>query len=245
MFCKFRLKRLSGSWRRRVRRIGRSLEYNPIWMYIPKHFQEIRTDILHEFIRAHSFGALVTLSLDGLVASHIPFLLDSEPAPLGTLRGHVARANTQWRDSSPEVAALAIFEGPHHYISPNWYPSKAEHGRVVPTWNYAVVHAYGPLKSFDDRERLLGIVRSLTDLHEAAFPEPWKLEDAPEEFIDGMLNAIVGIEIPVARLEGKWKVSQNRPDTDRRQTAHKLRALGTPESAAMACLIDAVFAGAL
>ncbi len=167
------------------------------------------------------------------------FILDSTPAPLGTLRGHVARANTQWRDSSPDIAALAIFEGPHHYISPNWYPSKAVDGRVVPTWNYAVVHAYGSLRVFDGREQVLGIIRDLTDAHEATLPSPWKLDEAPGEFIEAMLNAIVGVEIQVTRLEGKWKVSQNRPEADRRGTAQELRALGTPESEEMAQFIEA------
>jgi transcriptional regulator len=207
-------------------------------MYTPRHFEESRTEVLHEFIRGHNFAALVTLGPEGLCASHIPFLLDPDPAPLGTLRAHIARANGQWRGVSPE-AALVIFAGPHHYISPNWYPSKAEHGRVVPTWNYTAVHAYGVLRTFDDPEHLLGIVRDLTNLHESSLQAPWKVEDTPPGFIEGILPSIIGVEIPITRLEGKWKVSQNRPDADRRETAQQLRALGTSEGKAMARLVEA------
>lgn len=184
-------------------------------MYVPSHFAESRIDVLHDLIRAHPFGALVVLAADGIDANHIPFEIDPEPAPFGTLRGHVARANPVWRSSSSQVDALVLFQGAHAYISPAWYASKKEHGKVVPTWNYAVVHAHGPLRVIDDRAWLLQFVAKLTDRHEAARNDPWKVTDAPADFIDTMAAGIIGIEIPISRLTGKWKVSQNRPEKDR------------------------------
>jgi transcriptional regulator len=207
-------------------------------VYNPQHFREERIEILHGLIRAHSLATLVTLNASGLEASHVPLLLDPDPAPRGTLRGHFSRANPQWRDFSADVPALAIFSGPQHYVSPSWYPSKREHGRVVPTWNYAVVHAYGPLRLIEDEERLRGIVRELTRTHEAGSERPWNVEDAPKEFVDGQLKAIIGIEMAIERLEGKWKVSQNRPEADRAGVAAALRSLGGAESAAMGDLVD-------
>jgi transcriptional regulator len=184
-------------------------------MYVPSHFAESRVDVLHDLIRTHPFGALVVLASGGLDANHIPFEIDPEPAPFGTLRGHVARANPVWRDFSAQVEALVLFQGAHAYISPAWYATKKEHGKVVPTWNYAVVHAHGPLRVIDDRAWLRQFVGKLTDRHEATRSDPWKVTDAPAEFIDTMVAAIVGIEIPIAKLTGKWKVSQNRPEKDR------------------------------
>jgi transcriptional regulator len=184
-------------------------------MYLPKHFEETRTETLHELIRARPLATVVTLAARGLEANHIPLEIDPEPAPFGTLRGHVARANPIWRDYSPGVDALAIFVGPDAYISPSWYPSKQDGGKVVPTWNYAVVHAYGPLRIVDDAAWLRGFVEKLTNRHESRRAAPWKVSDAPADYIDKMVGAIVGIEIPIARLEGKWKVSQNRPARDR------------------------------
>jgi transcriptional regulator len=200
-------------------------------MYLPAHFREERVDVLHRFIEAHGFATLVTMGPDGLIANHIPLVLDPKPAPLGTLRGHVAKANPLWRDSLPEVSALAIFQGPSAYITPSWYPSRQETGRVVPTYNYVVVHAHGPLRTFDDPARLEQHVRALTDLHEAAFPEPWKIEDAPADFLQSMLKSIVGLEIPIERLEGKWKVSQNRLPADSAGAEAGLRANGCPAMA--------------
>jgi transcriptional regulator len=200
-------------------------------MYLPAYFREDRVEVLHRFIGGHGFATLVTVGADGLIANHIPMVLDPEPAPLGTLRGHVARANPQWRDSLPDVAALAIFQGPSAYVTPSWYPSRQETGRVVPTYNYVVVHAHGPLRTFDDPALLEKHVRTLTDLHEASFPEPWKVEDAPADFFQAMLKNIVGIEIPIARLEGKWKVNQNRLPADRAGAEAGLRASGCPAMA--------------
>lgn len=184
-------------------------------MYLPKQFEETRVEVLHELIRACPLGALVTITAGGLDANHVPFEIDPEPAPFGTLRAHVARANPVWRDVASGGEALVIFRGPDGYVSPAWYPSKTETGKVVPTWNYAVVHAHGALRVIDDRAWLRAFVEKLTDRHEAARPEPWHLTDAPADYIDSMVAAIVGIEMPITKLIGKWKVSQNRPAQDR------------------------------
>ena len=197
-------------------------------MYLPAHFREDRLEVLHDFIRRQSFATLVTLGADGLIANHIPLVIHPEPAPLGTLRGHVSKANLQWRDSLPDVDALAIFQGPSAYISPSWYPTKNETGRVVPTYNYVVVHAHGPLETYTDPARLEQHLRTLTDHHEAAFPIPWKIENAPADYFQALLKSIVGIEIPIQRLEGKWKVNQNRTPAERTGAIAGLRAMGCP-----------------
>lgn len=206
-------------------------------MYLPKHFEETRVDVLHGLIRAHPLGALVTLTAGGLEANHIPFEIDPDPAPFGTLRGHVARANPLWRDFSSSVDALVIFQGPGTYVSPSWYPSKLEGGKVVPTWNYAVVHAYGPLRPIDDPGWLRAFVEKLTDRHEAGRKAPWKVTDAPADYVDKMVTAIVGIELQIARLAGKWKVSQNRPARDREGVVAGLQERGDEASRAMAELV--------
>jgi transcriptional regulator len=192
-------------------------------MYLPKHFEESRVDVLYELIRAHPLGALVTLTPSGLDANHIPFEIDPEPAPFGTLRGHVARLNPVRRDLASDVEALVIFQGPGLYISPAWYATKEETGKVVPTWNYVVVHAHGTPRFIDDRAWLRDFVTKLTDRHEAGRPDPWKITDAPADYIDGMLRSIVGVEIPISRLVGKWKMSQNRPAQDRDGVVEGLR----------------------
>jgi transcriptional regulator len=206
-------------------------------MYLPKHFEETRIGILHELIRAHPLGALVTLAPNGLDADHIPFEVDPDPAPFGTLRGHIARANRLWRDFSRDVEALAIFQGPGTYISPSWYPTKRETAKVVPTWNYAVVHAHGPLRVIDDRAWLREFVERLTTRHEAERRDPWKVTDAPSDFIEKQLGAIIGLEIPIARLIGKWKVSQNRPPHDRAGVIEGLLQEGRQSAEAMADLV--------
>jgi transcriptional regulator len=206
-------------------------------MYLPKHFEETRIQVLHELIRAHPLGALVTLTPSGLDANHIPFEVDPAPAPFGTLRGHIARANPLWRDFSRDVEVLAIFQGPGTYISPSWYPTKKETAKVVPTWNYAVVHAHGALRVIDDHAWLRGFVEKLTNRHEAARRDPWKVTDAPADFIEKQVGAIIGLEIPITRLIGKWKVSQNRPPHDRDGVVRGLSQEGGPAAAAMADLV--------
>jgi len=203
-------------------------------MYNPPHFQEQRTEVLHQLIREHALAALVTLGPDGLIANHVPLILDPESGPLGTLRGHLSRMNPQWRDSLPSVPALAIFQGPSAYITPSWYPSKDAGGKVVPTYNYIVVHAHGLLQTFEDPRLLETNVRALTDLHEARFASPWSVSDAPADFIQAQLKGIIGIEIPISRLEGKWKVSQNRVSADRRGVRDGLRQVGDSAGLALA-----------
>ncbi|HYD81706.1 MAG TPA: FMN-binding negative transcriptional regulator [Paucimonas sp.] len=209
-------------------------------MYIPSHFEERRAEVLHRLVAEHSFGTLVTLGSGGLGANHLPFELDPGAGPLGTLRAHVARANPVWRDCAGEVEALAIFQGPGAYVSPSWYPAKQEHGKVVPTYNYIVVHAHGPIRVIDDPVWLKALIERLTDTHEAGRPVPWKVADAPADYIEKMLGAIVGIEIPISRLQGKWKASQNRGAADRRGVAQGLLAAGGEQAAAMAAAVMAM-----
>ena len=201
-------------------------------MYLPKHFEEARPEALHELIRAHPLGMLVTLNDAGLQANAVPFILDADPAGgPGILRAHVARANPLWRETRSDVEALVVFQGPQAYISPGWYPSKAEHGKVVPTWNYVMVQARGTLRAIDDADWLRAFVTRLTTKHEAVQARPWAVTDAPADYIDTMLRAIVGIEIPLTALIGKWKVSQNRPAADRAGVVAGLNAVGQPQSA--------------
>jgi len=206
-------------------------------MYLPKHFEETRVEVLHGLVRAHPLGALVTLGADGLEANHIPFEIDPDPAPFGTLRGHVARANPVWRELSRGADALAIFQGAATYVSPSWYPTKQEGGKVVPTWNYAVVHAYGPLRAVDDPAWLRAFVERLTNRHESGRTAPWHVTDAPADYVDKMVTAIVGIELPVTRLLGKWKTSQNRPARDRAGVVAGLEQDGGDAARAMAALV--------
>jgi len=183
----------------------------------------------------------VTLGGEGLVANHIPFILDAEAGALGTLRGHVARANGQGRDVRRDIDALVIFQGPQSYITPSWYATKQETGKVVPTWNYAVVHAYGVLRAIEDGDWLKDQIERLTASQEGVRAEPWAVSDAPGGFIEAMMKAIVGIEIGITRLEGKWKVSQNRPAADRQGVVDGLRAekvQGSEESIAVAQLVE-------
>jgi transcriptional regulator len=206
-------------------------------MYIPRANEETRTDILHDFMQKEAFATLITLTSHGLLASHLPMVLEKDGSSLGLLRGHVARANPQWSDHDASVEALAVFSGPHHYITPNWYPSKHEDGKDVPTWNYVTVHAYGPLRVIRDEEWLMQHLQELTDQSEADAEEPWKLSDAPELYVRSLLNGIVGLELPISRLEGKWKVSQNRTREDRAGVVAGLTALDTPASCAMRQLV--------
>ncbi|HJT06834.1 MAG TPA: FMN-binding negative transcriptional regulator [Stellaceae bacterium] len=206
-------------------------------MYLPKDFKEERVPAMHEAIRQARLGTLITLGPDGMEASHIPMLVDPEPAPFGTLKGHIARANPQWRRATSGVQALAVFLGPDAYITPAWYETKRQSGKVVPTWNYVAVHAYGSLEFYEDADRLLALVTRLTETHEAGRAQPWAVSDAPKDFIAGMLKAIVGFELPIARLEGKWKMSQNRPAADRAGTIAGLTAEGGEKDVAVADIV--------
>ncbi|AIY39921.1 FMN-binding negative transcriptional regulator [Collimonas arenae] len=207
-------------------------------MYIPKHFDEPRVDVLHDLIRARPLSTLVTLSPDGLNANHIPLLLSTEPAPFGTLRGHVARANPVWQNFTKEIEVLAIFQGADAYITPSWYATKAETGKVVPTWNYAVAHAYGTLRPIDDAAWLRAHLEMLTAHNEAAFEQPWHVSDAPRDYTDKLITAIVGIEIVITRLSGKWKVSQNQPEKNQATVIEGLRARESQEFLDMAALVE-------
>jgi transcriptional regulator len=200
-------------------------------MYVPSHFAENRLDLLHRAIRAAGLVTLVTTGADGADASHLPMLLDAEPSPLGRLVGHVARANPQWKATPGGSTALVIILGPDAYVTPSWNPSKRATGKVVPTWNYVALHVHGVVRFFEDREALLDVVTRLTDRHERARPRPWKVADAPHDYIDGMLKAIIGVELTITRIEGKWKASQNRDAGDRRGVAEGLRAEGAREMA--------------
>ena len=202
-------------------------------MYDVEAFREPRVEVLQALIQAHPLATLVVSTAQGLEANHLPLLIDAEPAPFGTLRGHVARANPLWRVFDRDREALAVFQGPQGYITPSWYPSKAQHGKVVPTWNYAVVHAHGPLIIHEDAEWLRKLVTRLTRSRESLREKPWQVTDAPPDYIDAMLKAIVGIEIPVRRLQGKWKMSQNRLPQDREGVIESLQAQGDAQSLAM------------
>jgi transcriptional regulator len=194
-------------------------------MYLPKHFEETDRSTLHRLIESHPLAALVTLGDGELVVNHIPFMVDAAAGAHGTLRGHVARANPVWRQFSASVPTVAIFQGPESYITPSWYPSKAEHGKVVPTWNYAVVHVHGVPRVIEQAAPLLALVTALTVHHEAKIGSGWQVSDAPPDYIDQMVASIVGVEIPIGRIEGKWKVSQNRAAADRAAVALALDAL--------------------
>jgi transcriptional regulator len=206
-------------------------------MYLPAHFKEERLPVLYGLVRSHPLATLVTLGAEGLTANHIPLLLDPERGEHGTLVGHVARANPVWREHRPEVDALAVFAGAQSYVSPSYYPSKRQTGMVVPTWNYAVVHAWGALRIIDDADWLRAFVIRLTDTQESGKHLPWKVTDAPDAFIEKQLQAIVGIEIPIRRIEGKWKVSQNRPAADREGVAAGLHSAGDAQAMQMADLV--------
>jgi transcriptional regulator len=207
-------------------------------MYIPRHFEETRLPVIHGLIDAHPFGTLVTTGPSGLIASHIPMVLEREGKELGVLRGHVSRANVQWKEFSADVDALAIFSGPHHYITPTWYEEKAVTGKVVPTWNYAVVHVYGRVSIHEGADWLRAHLERLTNIHEAGAATPWKVADAPEEYVSAMMKGIVGFELAITRLEGKWKASQNRSERDRLAVAEGLSRLGTEDSRAMKAMVE-------
>lgn len=208
-------------------------------MYQPPHFREDNLAVQHALIKAHPLGLLVTFGSTGIEANPIPFVLDPSASALGTLKAHLSRANAQWRNFDPEQEALVIFQGPETYITPSWYAAKREHGKVVPTWNYAIVQARGRLTIKDDPDWLRQQIGALTNLQEAPRSEPWNVSDAPAPFVAAQLKGIVGIEIEIARIEGKWKVSQNRAEADRLGVSAGLRLSEDDASQRMADLVDA------
>jgi transcriptional regulator len=205
-------------------------------MYIPPAFREDDLAALHGTMREARLANLVTATAEGLIATPLPLIVAPEEGPYGTLYGHVARANPQWK-LPPTGEAMALFMGPDAYVSPSWYPSKQEHGKVVPTWNYVAVHAYGSVEFFDDPERLLDVVTRLTALNERPRAQPWAVTDAPESFIRAQLKGIVGLRLPITRLEGKRKMSQNRSAVDRAGVAAGLAASSRHSDRATAALI--------
>ncbi len=210
-------------------------------MYLPAHFAESRPEVLQRLVLEHPFGLLVTQDANGVTANSVPFFLDADPASgPGVLRAHVARINPVWREARTDVDSLVVFQGAQAYVSPVWYPSKAEHGKVVPTWNYIMVQARGAARFIENRDWLHAFVTRLTDAHEAGrvaraggdAAAPWAVSDAPADYVESMLRAIVGVEIVLSSLVGKWKVSQNRSAADRAGVARGLGEVAGDDAAA-------------
>ena len=204
-------------------------------MYIPEAFREDRPEALRALIEEHSFGTLVSRCEGEFFASHLPLLLDPDRGPHGTLLGHMARANPQWQGFREGEEVLAIFQGPHAYVSPSWYETELS----VPTWNYAVVHACGVPRLMEAGPALRDLLERTVSTYEAGRPDPWTIDHLPAPFVEKLMEAIVGFEIPIARLEGKLKLGQNRSEADRAGAAAGLRAAGTPLGLAVAELMDA------
>jgi transcriptional regulator len=206
-------------------------------MYNPAPFAEDRIDILHALIGRHPLAAVVTCGASGPEATHVPVVLHTGIGPQGVLRCHVARANPHWKSIEIAASVLAIFQGPQHYITPSWYPSKQQHGKVVPTWNYLAVHVRGRARLFEEQALLVEHLHELTAQNEAGFETPWSVSDAPADYVGALSKAIVGIEISIDSIEGKWKVSQNRPEADRHGVAAGLTSIHSPASLEMAELV--------
>jgi transcriptional regulator len=209
-------------------------------MYTPKAFEVTDLAMLHAAMKQSGLATLVTISTNGLVATHLPLLLDETRGEYGTLTGHVSRANVQWKETDPDAEALIIFLGLDSYVTPTWYPAKQETGRVVPTWNYSAIHAYGRITFIEDPEWLRTIVTELTKKHEASFPAPWQVTDAPAVYIDSQLKAIVGFEFQIVRLEGKQKFNQNRSVEDRLGVIQGLRELEDERKTQVAELMEGI-----
>lgn len=207
-------------------------------MYVPAPFVETRIEVLDELIAANPFATLISNGPDYPYATHVPMYLERQSTSEARLRCHLARANPHWRIIESASSVLAIFSGPHHYVSPSWYPSKQVNGRVVPTWNYIAVHATGTARLFEGAE-LIDHVAELTRRNEAGFAQPWSAADAPREYIEGLTKAIVGVEISVRNIEGKWKLNQNRSEADRAGVIERLEALATDASLQMAAIMRA------
>jgi len=208
-------------------------------MYVPKMFREEDAEALHAAMREIGAAAVIGQGPDGMVATHVPVELDTSAGGNGVIRCHFAKPNPHAATIESDGELLVIFQGPQGYVTPNWYPSKHQTGKAVPTWNYVAIHAYGTATTYDDREKLKAHLAALTNHFENSYAAPWKIEDAPDGFIDDMCRAIVGIEIEITRLEGKWKMSQNKSVTDARGVVNGLRAQGGDTSIAIADLIEA------
>ena len=206
-------------------------------MYEPPLHRQDDVAAQHALIRRHPLGLLVSHGPQGLVANAIPFLIDADAGKFGTLRAHMARANGQWRDLADAGEALAVFQGPEHYVSPSWYATKREAGRVVPTWNFVMVQARGVARAIEDEAWLRRQIAALTQSQESSRPAPWAVGDAPEDFIAAMVKQIVGVEIEIADIRGKWKASQNRSPADRAGVVEGLTADGDAEALAMAAIV--------
>lgn len=207
-------------------------------VYVPKFNEESDIETLHSLVKSKPLGAWSAMADGEIVVNHIPFMLHEGRGELGTLVGHVARPNKIWQSFSADVDSVVVFQGDQAYITPSWYPSKHKHGKAVPTWNYAVVHAHGVPKVIEDCGWLLQHVNELTDLHERDQTLPWKVSDAPDEFIDKLLSAIVGIEIPITKLTGKWKLGQNRPEPDKLGTIAGLMSNEDAQSQGLARMLN-------
>lgn len=207
-------------------------------MYVPKNFEQSDIEVLHDLIVTYPFATLVTMASNGINANHIPLHLVKDKGQYGTLQGHVARANPVWFDIDNDVETLIIFQGPNSYITPSWYPTKQEYGKVVPTWNYVTVHAYGKLRVIDDPVWVKSQLELLTAQQEESFNKPWAVSDAPIEFTNKMISAIVGIEILITKLTGKWKVSQNQPALNQAGVVEGLKSLSTSEATKVAALVE-------
>jgi transcriptional regulator len=207
-------------------------------LYIPKFNEETDISVLHSLIKENPFGAWTTVSQGEITINHIPFVLHESRGEFGTLIGHVARKNPIWKAFSKEMQSAIVFQGHNAYISPSWYPTKHEHGKVVPTWNYAVVHAWGTPKIIEDRDWLLAHVKEMTQIHEKGQTLPWKVSDSPSEYVGKLLGLIVGIEIPISRLKGKVKLGQNRSEPDKLGTIAGLMSKGTDQAKGLADLLN-------
>ena len=214
-------------------------------MYNPSHFVESRVEVLQTLVRAYPLATLITLSNGGLVANHIPMVVRQNGSPFGMLVGHVARANTVWSATDFTVPALVCFQGPQAYISPSLYATKQEHGKVVPTWNYVVVQASGPLTIHDDPVWVRAQVTELTQQQEASRATPWSVDDAPRDYTDAMLRVLVGISVPITTLTGKWKVSQNQPAANQASVVQALAQSPHDQAHAMAQLVQQAAQAAL
>jgi transcriptional regulator len=195
-------------------------------MYQPPAFREDRLEVQHDLIRAQPLGLLITAGPSGLMANLIPFLINPETSPRGTLRAHFSRANPHWRELAAVEECLVVFQGPQDYVTPSWYVTKQETGKVVPTWNYVTVHAWGRPHVIEDGQWLRRQLDDLTHLNEGSRPMPWLVDDAPPDYVAAQMKGIIGLEIPIDRIEGKWKVSQNRPAADRAGVVAGLEAEG-------------------